>query len=162
MKKRSLGMIETWGYVPAVEAADAGTKAANVTFLGYEITKVALVTVKFIGDVAAVKSAVTAGAAAAKRVGKVVAIHVIPRPDSQLLIEPPHKLPPSAQPSRKEEPESEPAPTTSGEEEPETKAVPSPPREEEVEEKSELPPVPKDKGKKSPRAKPIKKSKKIK
>ncbi|MBC2743996.1 MAG: BMC domain-containing protein, partial [Desulfosarcina sp.] len=39
MKKRSLGLIETWGYVPAVEAVDAGTKAANVTFLGYEITR---------------------------------------------------------------------------------------------------------------------------
>ena len=161
MKKRSLGMIETWGYVPAVEAADAGTKAANVTFLGYEITKVALVTVKFIGDVAAVKTAVTAGAAAAKKVGKVVAVHVIPRPDPQLPIEPPHKLPPPAQPPMEEEPETERAPKTSGEEEPEAKAVSSPPREE-AEDKSELPPVHKDKGRKSPKAKPIKKSKKTK
>jgi len=89
MKRRSLGMIETWGFVPAIEAADAGNKAANVTFLGYEITKVALVTVMFAGEVAAVQAAVTAGAAAAEKVGKVVAVHVIPRPDRQLKIVPP-------------------------------------------------------------------------
>lgn len=101
-QRRSLGMIETWGYVPAIEALDAGAKAANVTFLGYEITEVALVTVKFMGDVAAVKAAVTAGAQAARQVGKVVAIHVIPRPDPQLRVEPPHKLPSPAQPPREE------------------------------------------------------------
>ena len=84
MKNKSIGLIETWGYVPAIEAADAGTKAAVVTLIGYEITKTALVTVKFAGDVAAVKAAVAAGTAAAKKVGKVVSVHVIPRPDSQL------------------------------------------------------------------------------
>ena len=88
MKNKSLGLIETWGYVPAIEAADAGTKAAVVTLLGYEITKTALVTVKFIGDVAAVKAAVSAGTAAAKKVGKVVSVHVIPRPDPQLYMLP--------------------------------------------------------------------------
>ncbi len=86
MKNKSLGLIETWGYVPAIEAADAGAKAAAVTLLGYEITKTALVTVKFIGDVAAVKVAVAAGTAAAKKVGKVVSEHVIPRPDPQLSL----------------------------------------------------------------------------
>ena len=89
MKKQSLGLIETWGYVPAIEAADAGTKAADVTLLGYERARTGLITVKFVGDVAAVKAAVTAGSAAAEKVGKVVAVHVIPRPDRQLRIGPP-------------------------------------------------------------------------
>ncbi len=95
MEKQSLGLIETLGYVPAVEAADAGTKAANVTLLGYGNVDAGLITVKFLGDVAAVKAAVTAGAAAADRIGKVVAVHVIPRPDRQLNIGPP-QTPPSA------------------------------------------------------------------
>jgi len=176
MKKRSLGMIETGGYVPAVEAADAGTKAANVTFLGYEITNDALVTVKFIGDVAAVKTAVTAGAKAASKVGKVVAVHVIPRPDPQLRIEPPDKLPPPVQPPREEEPETKPEPAPPREEEPEAKPEPVPPREEEPEAKPEpappreeevkakpwLPPFPKGKEKKPVKARPIRKSKKTK
>jgi len=89
MKKQSLGLIETWGYVPAIEAADAATKAADVTLLGYERARAGLITVKFVGDVAAVKAAVTAGSAAAEKVGKVVAVHVIPRPDRQLRIGPP-------------------------------------------------------------------------
>ena len=88
MKKQSLGLIETWGLIPAIEAADAGVKSADVTLLGYEIIKVALVTVKFSGNVAAVKAAVDAGAVAAKKVGKVVAVHVIPRPDRQIRIDP--------------------------------------------------------------------------
>ena len=88
MKNKSLGLIETWGYVPAIEAADAGTKAAVVILLDYEITRTALVTVKFAGDVAAVQAAVSAGTAAAKKVGKVVGFHVIPRPDPQLNILP--------------------------------------------------------------------------
>jgi ethanolamine utilization protein EutM len=84
MEKRSLGLIETWGYAPAVEAADAGAKSANVTLVGYERTRAGLITVKFVGDVAAVTTAVSAGATAAARVGKVVAVHVIPRPDRQM------------------------------------------------------------------------------
>jgi hypothetical protein len=88
MEKGSLGLIETWGYVPAIEAADAGSKAANVTLLGYEVVKAGLITVKFVGDVAAVRAAVTAGSAAAGKVGKVVSVHVIPRPDRQLRITP--------------------------------------------------------------------------
>jgi len=99
MGKQSLGLIETWGYIPAIEAADAGTKTANVILLGYEVTKTALVTVKFMGDVAAVKAAVDAGAARASKVGKVVAVHVIPRPDRQLRIGPPDRSP-----SRKKKP----------------------------------------------------------
>ena len=105
MEKRSLGMIETWGYVPAIEAADAGIKAADVALLGYEEVRAGLITVKFIGDVGAIKAAVAAGAAAGERVGKVVAVHVIPRPDRQLRIEAPTtQIPPE------EEAKTEPAP----------------------------------------------------
>jgi microcompartment protein CcmL/EutN len=84
MSAQSLGMIETWGYVAAVEALDAGMKAANVISEGVKITPSALVTVSFIGDVSAVKTAVLAGVAAAQKVGRVVSCHVIPRPDTQL------------------------------------------------------------------------------
>ncbi len=89
MEKRSLGLIETWGFVPAIEAADAGTKAANVRLLGYEVVPVGRVMVAFEGDVAAVKAAVQSGSAAAERVGQVLAIHVIPRPDRQIRVAPP-------------------------------------------------------------------------
>lgn len=93
MEKQSLGLIETVGYVPAIEAADIGSKAANVTVLGYGNVDAGLITVKFCGDVAAVKAAVSAAAAAAAKIGKVVSVHVIPRPDRQLNIGPPHAPP---------------------------------------------------------------------
>ena len=76
----ALGLIETKGLVGAVEAADAMVKAAKVTLLGKEISGGALVTVMVRGEVGAVKAAVEAGAAAAKRVGELVSVHVIPRP----------------------------------------------------------------------------------
>lgn len=82
--ERALGLIETRGLVGAIEAADAGLKAADVRFLGTERADAGLVTVMFGGEVAAVKSAVDAGAAAAERVGQLVSVHVIPRPDPQL------------------------------------------------------------------------------
>jgi ethanolamine utilization protein EutM len=78
--EQALGLIETRGLVGAIEAADAGVKAAPVKLLGTERTDPALITVLFSGDVAAVKAAVDAGAAAAERVGQLVAVHVIPRP----------------------------------------------------------------------------------
>jgi len=78
--EQALGLIETRGLVGAIEAADAGVKAAPVTLLGTERTDPALITVLFSGDVASVKAAVDAGAAAAERVGQLVAVHVIPRP----------------------------------------------------------------------------------
>jgi hypothetical protein len=108
MEKRSLGLIETWGFVPAIEAADAGTKAANVRLLGYEVVPVGRVMVAFAGDVAAVKAAVRSGSAAAERVGQVLAVHVIPRPDGQLRVEPPSKplLPPDGAHGPKPGPES--------------------------------------------------------
>ena len=80
----ALGLIETKGLIGAIEAADAMVKAANVKLISKEKITAALVTVKIIGEVAAVKSAVDAGAAAAQRVGQLVSAHVIPRPDDQL------------------------------------------------------------------------------
>ncbi len=80
----ALGLIETKGLIGAIEAADAMVKAANVKLVGKEKVKGALVTVKIIGEVAAVKSAVDAGAAAAQRVGQLISTHVIPRPDIQI------------------------------------------------------------------------------
>ncbi|MEW6701627.1 MAG: BMC domain-containing protein [Bacteroidota bacterium] len=80
----ALGLIETKGLIGAIEAADAMVKAANVKLVSKEKITAALVTVKIIGEVAAVKSAVDAGAAAAQRVGQLISAHVIPRPDDQL------------------------------------------------------------------------------
>lgn len=82
--QRSLGLIETWGLTAAIEAADAGAKAANVDCQGYELGRGGLVTVKFLGDVAAVRAAVSAASVAAARIGKVVSTHVIARPNEQL------------------------------------------------------------------------------
>lgn len=76
----ALGMIETRGLVGAVEAADAMVKAANVVLIGSEYVGGGYVTVMVRGDVGAVKAATDAGAAAAKRVGDLVSVHVIPRP----------------------------------------------------------------------------------
>jgi ethanolamine utilization protein EutM len=76
----ALGLIETRGLIGAIEAADVMVKTANVTLIGKEIVRDGLVTVQVIGEVAAVKSAVDAGAVAAARVGTLVSQHVIPRP----------------------------------------------------------------------------------
>ena len=76
----ALGMVETKGLVGAIEAADAMVKAANVTLIGKETIGGGYVTVMVRGDVGAVKAATDAGAAAAKRVGELVSVHVIPRP----------------------------------------------------------------------------------
>ncbi len=80
MAKEALGMVETKGLIGAIEAADAMVKAANVTLLGKEQIGSGLVTVMVRGDVGAVKAAVDAGAAAAKRVGDIYGVHVIPSP----------------------------------------------------------------------------------
>ena len=76
----ALGMIETRGLIGAIEAADAAVKAADVRLIGKEKIGSGLVTGMFRGDVAAVKSAGDAGSAAAKRVGDLYGVHVIPRP----------------------------------------------------------------------------------
>ena len=80
----ALGMIETKGFVALVEASDAMMKAANVQFFGWDKVGNGLVTVFVTGDVAAVKAATDAGAAAAGRVGEIVAVQVIPRPHGDL------------------------------------------------------------------------------
>lgn len=90
MTSQALGLIETVGLPVAIAAADAAVKAANVTLVGYEKTKGGgLVVVKLRGDVGAVKAAVEAAVAAASRVGKVYAHHVIARPhgDTELVID---------------------------------------------------------------------------
>ncbi|MCB0178832.1 MAG: BMC domain-containing protein [Anaerolineae bacterium] len=84
----ALGMVETKGLVGVIEAADAMVKSANVKLIGMEKIGAGFVTVMVRGDVGAVKAATDAGAAAAKRVGEVVSVHVIPRPhaDTELLL----------------------------------------------------------------------------
>ena len=80
MSGKALGLIETRGLVGCIEAGDAMVKAANVRMIGIERIGGGLVTVLVDGDVGAVKAAVEAGSAAAKKVGEVLSIHVIPRP----------------------------------------------------------------------------------
>lgn len=91
----ALGMIETYGYLTAVEALDSALKAANVFLVDVVRVRGGLVTVLIEGDVGAVKAAADAAAAAAERVGKVVSVHVIPRPDkdvkSMLTAHPEHR-----------------------------------------------------------------------
>lgn len=80
----ALGMIETKGFVGAVEAADAMVKAANVTLVGTTMAGGGLVAVIVRGDVGAVKAATDAGAVAAERVGDLISVHVIPRPHNDV------------------------------------------------------------------------------
>jgi ethanolamine utilization protein EutM len=80
----ALGLIETRGFVSAVEAADAMVKAANVRLIGKEKSGSGLVTMMVRGDVGAVKAATQAGAEAARRVGELVSVHVIPRPHADV------------------------------------------------------------------------------
>jgi len=80
----AIGLIETKGLIGSIEAADAMVKAANVILLGEERIGGGYVTVIVEGDVGAVKAATDAGAAAAKRVGELVSVHVIPRPHEEL------------------------------------------------------------------------------
>jgi ethanolamine utilization protein EutM len=80
----ALGMIETRGFVGMVEASDAMVKTANVTIVGWDKVDAGLVTVLVRGDVGSVKAATDAGAAAARKVGELVGVHVIPRPADDL------------------------------------------------------------------------------
>jgi len=81
---QALGMVECMGLVAMIEAADAMVKSANVKLVGYERIDAGLVTAIVRGEVGAVKAAVDAGAAAGRRVGTVVGVHVIPRPHSEV------------------------------------------------------------------------------
>ncbi|UCD27995.1 MAG: BMC domain-containing protein [Planctomycetota bacterium] len=85
MAQQALGLIETRGMVALVEATDAALKAANVTYGGWKQVGSGFVTVVMEGDVAAVKAAVDAGAAAAAKVGEVVSVDVIPRPHNDII-----------------------------------------------------------------------------
>ena len=80
----ALGMVETKGLVALIEASDAMLKAANVQLVGWEKVGSGLVTVFVVGDVAAVKAAVDAGASAASKIGEVISVQVIPRPHEEL------------------------------------------------------------------------------
>ena len=92
----ALGMIETKGLVAAIEAADAMVKTANVTLTGKEFIGAGYVTITVRGDVGAVKAATDAGAAAARRVGELVSVHVIPRPHEEV-----EKVLPGSSPAKK-------------------------------------------------------------
>jgi microcompartment protein CcmL/EutN len=95
MSQIALGMIETKGLVGSIEAADAMVKAAKVTLIGKERIGGGYVTVMVRGEVGAVKAATDAGAAAARRVGELVSVHVIPRPHSEVesILPQPQALP---------------------------------------------------------------------
>jgi microcompartment protein CcmL/EutN len=80
----ALGMVECFGLVAMIEAADAMVKSANVRLVGYEKIDAGLVTAIVRGEVGAVKAAVDAGASAARRIGTVTAVHVIPRPHDEV------------------------------------------------------------------------------
>ena len=84
MSLEALGMVETKGFVGAVEAADAMVKAANVQLIGKEYIGAGYVTIFVRGDVGAVKAATDAGSAAARRVGELISVHVIPRPHQEV------------------------------------------------------------------------------
>ncbi|MFO0982558.1 MAG: BMC domain-containing protein [Planctomycetota bacterium] len=84
MSQIALGLIETRGLVGAIEAADAMVKAAKVTLIGKEKVGGGYVTVMVRGEVGAVKAATDAGAVAARRVGELVSVHVIPRPHAEV------------------------------------------------------------------------------
>lgn len=85
MNEGALGLIEVFGYLGAIEAADSALKAANVSLAGCEKVKGGLVTVKLIGDVAAVKASVDAGSLAAEKLGVLLSSHVIARADKAVL-----------------------------------------------------------------------------
>jgi ethanolamine utilization protein EutM len=84
MSSEALGLVETKGLIGSIEAADAMVKAANVVLVGKEYIGAGYVTVMVRGDVGAVKAATDAGAAAARRVGELVSVHVIPRPHGEV------------------------------------------------------------------------------
>lgn len=81
---KALGMLETKGLVCLIEGTDAMLKAANVQMIGWEKVGSGLVTAFVVGDVAAVKAAIDAGASAASKIGEVVSVQVIPRPHEDI------------------------------------------------------------------------------
>ncbi len=106
MLEYALGMVETLGLVGSIEAADVMVKTANVRLIDAEYIRNGFVTVKCMGEVAAVKAAVDAAAAAAQRVGQLISTHVIPRPaeDVEFIIRKPQPASKASTPESKEEP----------------------------------------------------------
>jgi microcompartment protein CcmL/EutN len=90
VSQEALGLIETLGLIGSIEAADAMVKTANVVLIGKQYIGAGYVTVMVRGDVGAVKAATDAGAAAARRVGELIAVHVIPRPHEEVEAILPH------------------------------------------------------------------------
>ena len=84
MAQEALGLVETRGLIGSIEAADAMVKTANVALVSKEYIGAGYVTVMVRGDVGAVKAATDAGASAARRVGELVSVHVIPRPHEEV------------------------------------------------------------------------------
>lgn len=84
MSMEALGMVETRGLVASIEAADAMVKAANVVLIGKEYIGAGFVTIMVRGDVGAVKAATDAGAAAARKIGELISVHVIPQPHGEV------------------------------------------------------------------------------
>lgn len=93
MPQAALGMVETKGLIALIEASDAMMKAANVTMIGWDKVGSGMVTTFITGDVAAVKAAVDAGAAAAGKIGQVIGVHIIARPHDELAAVMPKKKP---------------------------------------------------------------------
>ena len=116
----ALGMIEVYGYLAAVEALDSALKAANVRREKVELVTGGLVAVLVTGDVGAVKAAMDASAAAAERVGKVISVHVIPRPHSMIddMLNGPKEPPKAPAPVAPKEPEASAEPEVVKEPEP--------------------------------------------
>ncbi len=84
MARLALGLIETRGMVPVLEAADVALKAANVSLTGVRTTGTGLISISLVGDVAAVRAATEAGSAAAARLGEVVSVEVLSQPHEEL------------------------------------------------------------------------------
>ena len=126
--QQALGLVETRGLVASIEAADAMLKASKVTLVGKERAQAGLITIVIVGDVAAVKASVDAGAAAAQKVGELVSVHVIPKPDDQVANILPLEKGVKSHPVEKSERETGPKPVIKTEKEVEVKekAVKSP------------------------------------
>lgn len=153
MSTKALGLIETIGLAAAIEAADAATKAANVTLLGYENSKGGgMITVKVVGDVGAVKAAIAAGSAAAARIGRVASTNIIARPHTEIeplihsltrgkgVAAPAKKAPAKSAPKPKATPaKPAPKPKTSR---PKKAAKPAPPKPEPAQPEPTEPPAP--------------------
>ncbi len=111
MLEYALGMVETRGLIASIEAADVMVKTANVKVIGTEYIKNGMVTVKIVGEVAAVKAAVDAASAAAARIGELVTSHVIPRPvqDIEMIINNPVPKSSAVAPTAAKKPKAHPA-----------------------------------------------------